>query len=214
MDNMKTSGIVIRGTKTVIKKVGSTHAHLEYRLTQNARLTLAVIVEGDKEASITVVIHLMGRNSFATVVGIVQARGGADIQFHTMQHHGAVGTTSNLLVKSVLTGTSKFSYDGSIYVDPVAQKTDAYQRNENLLLDSASRASSEPALEILANDVRCTHGATIGTVNNEELWYLATRGIATPKARAMIADGFLRSAFSLIPDADVRNTIEKQVHLS
>lgn len=199
---------IIRGKQTVVTHVGSTDTHLEYRVTGAAHLTLAVVVEAKGNVSINVIVHLMGKNAIATIVGIVRSRHGADIRFHTMQHHGAVNTTSNLLVKSVLTGTSKFSYDGSIYVDPVAQKTDAYQRNENLLLDSASRASSEPALEILANDVRCTHGATIGTVNDDELWYLATRGIDPQTARSMIADGFLRSAFELIPDTIVRSDIE------
>lgn len=199
---------IIRGKKTTIARITSADTHLEYRLTQNAQFTLAVVVEAQGNVSVNVIVHLVGKNALATIVGIVRGRHGADVQFHTMQHHGAVGTTSNLLVKSVLTGTSKFSYDGSIYVDPVAQKTDAYQRNENLLLDSASRASSEPALEILANDVRCTHGATIGTVNEDELWYLSTRGIDIDAGRKMIADGFLRSAFELIPDTIVRSDIE------
>lgn len=199
---------IIRGKKTIVTHASSADTHLEYRVARDAQLTLAVVVEAEDDLAIDVIIHLVGKNASATIVGIVRGRHGADVQFHTMQHHGAVGTTSNLLVKSVLTGTSKFSYDGSIYVDPVAQKTDAYQRNENLLLDSASRASSEPALEILANDVRCTHGATIGTINEDELWYLSTRGIDITEGKSIIANGFLRSAFELIPDTIVRSDIE------
>ena len=74
----------------------------------------------------------------------------------------------------------------------VHKKTDAYQRNENLLLSSLSHATSEPALEIKANDVRCTHGATISSIGTEELWYMMSRGISEDVARDLIADGFLK----------------------
>lgn len=202
----------IVGTKIVVTHVDAA-AHMEYRIGKHANFYLAVVVDGAHDLEINISLHLVGLEAHATVLGMVRTYGTALVQFHTLQHHGAVGTRSNLLVKSVLTDRSKFSYDGSILVDPVAQKTDAYQRNENLLMDGTARATSEPALEILANDVRCTHGATIGNVNEEELWYLSTRGITAQMGRKMIADGFLRSAFSLIPDTIVRNTIEKRCRL-
>lgn len=203
----------IKGNKIVIETVCDRDATLAYRVQQDATLTIVVLVRGNTNCAIDVGIHLVGKNSRATIIGIVRGSSDAQITFHTMQHHAAVGTTSNLLVKSILSDCSMFSYDGSIFVDQVAQKTDAYQRNENLLLDKSARARSEPALEILANDVRCTHGATIGTIDKEELWYLATRGIAGEQAREMIATGFLQSAFSLIPDTIIREKIEKQCEL-
>lgn len=205
---MKTK--TITGNKIIIETVRDRDATLAYRVRQDATLTVVVLVRGNTNCAIDVGIHLVGKNSRATVIGLVRASSDAQITFHTMQHHGATATTSNLLVKSILSDRSMFSYDGSIYVDQVAQKTDAYQRNENLLLDKSAQARSEPALEILANDVRCTHGATIGTIDREELWYLATRGIAGVQAREMIATGFLQSAFSLITDTIIREKIEKQ----
>ena len=200
----------IKGHTVLVETVRGKDTQLSYRLYKDATLTVVVLVSGNTNCAIDVAVHLVGKNSRATVIGIVRGTSDAQIAFHTMQHHAAVGTTSNLLVKSILSDRSVFSYDGSIYVDRVAQKTDAYQRNENLLLDKSARARSEPALEILANDVRCTHGATIGAINKEELWYLATRGIAEVDAREMIATGFLQSAFSLITDTITREKLEKQ----
>ena len=205
---MKSKNIV--GNKIVIETVNGHDRQLSYRLQESATLIAVVLVRGNTNCAIDVGVHLVGKNSRATIIGIVRGSDDAKISFHTMQHHQAFGTTSDLLVKSILSDKSEFSYDGSIYVDQAAQKTDAYQRNENLLLDKTTRARSEPALEILANDVRCTHGATIGMIDKEELWYLATRGIAGEQAREMIATGFLQSAFSLIADTMIREKIEKQ----
>lgn len=203
----------ITGNKIFIETVRGEDTHLSYRVGRDATISLVVLVSGITNCSIDITVHLVGKNSRATIIGIVRGSKNAEISFHTMQHHAAVGTTSNLLVKSILSDKSVFSYDGSILVEPIAQKTDAYQRNENLLLDKSARARSEPALEILANDVRCTHGATIGMIDKEELWYLATRGIGSDKAREMIAIGFLQSAFSLLSDTIVREKIEKQCKL-
>jgi Fe-S cluster assembly protein SufD len=200
----------ITGNTVIIETIRSRDTTLAYRIKQDAMLTIVVLVSGNTNCAIDVGVHLVGKNSRATIIGLVRGSDDAQITFHTMQHHAAIGTTSNLLVKSILSDRSVFSYDGSIFVDQIAQKTDAYQRNENLLLDKTTRARSEPALEILANDVRCTHGATIGMIDKEELWYLATRGIADARAREMIATGFLQSAFSLIPDTMTREKIERK----
>lgn len=203
------SKTITRNT-VIIETIRSRDTTLAYRIKQDAMLTIVVLVSGNTNCAIDVGVHLVGKNSRATIIGLVRGSDDAQITFHTMQHHAAIGTTSNLLVKSILSDRSVFSYDGSIFVDQIAQKTDAYQRNENLLLDKTTRARSEPALEILANDVRCTHGATIGMIDKEELWYLATRGIADAQAREMIATGFLQSAFSLIPDTMTREKIERK----
>jgi Fe-S cluster assembly protein SufD len=201
---------IITGTKTIIKTVTKPEVILEYTVRAKAHLYVLLLVSATTDHTISARIHLSGKKAKATVIGLVRGQKNAQVTFHTLQHHANVETTSNLLVKSILDDASKLSYEGSIVVDPKAQKTDAYQRNENLLLGEFAHAKSEPALEILANDVRCTHGATIGTLNEEELWYLATRGIAGSEARSMIANGFLRSAFGLIDNVTIRTQIEKK----
>ena len=102
-------------------------------------------------------------------------------------------------------------YDGGIRVEKEAQKTDAYQRNENLLLSEGAHAQSKPSLEILANDVRCTHGATVGKIPEDQLWYLATRGIGKKRGQGLIVSGFLGSALVSIDDTSVVESIKERI---
>lgn len=194
----------------LVRKVSAVKTEESYDVGPRAHLTLVYVVSGGTDMEIIPSVHLSGEYASATVIGLVTGTGSAAIRMHTLQHHEAPNTKSTLLVKSVLSDKSSMSYEGSIRVDPNAQKTDAYQRNENLLLDPESRAISSPALEILANDVRCTHGAIVKTLDEHELWYLATRGIDRRSARSMIATGFLESALLLIPDEDIRKNVETQ----
>ena len=109
----------------------------------------------------------------------------------TEQHHLARNCSSNLLSKNVLQDQSKAIFSGLIRVDPEAQHTNALQTNRNLLLSKEAEADSLPGLEILANDVRCTHGATTSRLNQEELFYLLSRGIKKKNAESLICLGFL-----------------------
>lgn len=201
----------IIGKKLVIKTI--THGELceEYAVKKDSHLTLVYVVNGSSDISLVPSIHLVGENSSATLLGLVTGTGDSHITITTLQHHVAKNTTSNLLVKSVLSDASECTYAGGIVVDKHAQKTDAYQRNENLLLDEHAKATSSPALEILANDVRCTHGAIVKTFDENEVWYLLSRGIDRNRARDMIASGFLASAFLLIENEQERAIIERQV---
>lgn len=165
--------------------------HDDYHVYQDASLTLVYVI--DTSTELTTTVHLKGDHASATIIGIVTGNARNAMSINTLQHHAAPNTTSNLLIKSVLLDASSLRYEGSIVVDKVAQKTDAYQRNENLLLGARASAVSSPALEILANDVRCTHGAVVKTVDENELWYLSSRGIDYARGRIMIADGFLKS---------------------
>jgi len=201
----------ITGKKLVIKNI--THGELreDYAIKKDSHLTLVYVVIGSSDIFLSPSIHLAGENSSATLLGLVSGKGDAHIHITTLQHHVAKNTTSNLLVKSVLSDSSRCVYEGGIVVDAPAQKTDAYQRNENLLLDPNTKATSSPALEILANDVRCTHGAVVKTFDEAEIWYLLSRGIDRRTARSMIAEGFLTSALTLVENELERIRIEQQV---
>jgi len=203
MKSVKTNTLIVR-------TIESGTIREDYKVAASAHLTLVYFVVSSGEIDLTPSVHLVGDGSSATVVGLVKGTKSAKIQIHTLQHHQAPRTTSNLLIKSVLSDKSECIYDGGIRVDASAQKTDAYQRNENLLLDEHTKAVSSPALEILANDVRCTHGAVVKTLDENELWYLSTRGIHKDVSRSMIAEGFLQSAFSQIADSDERTRAEAQ----
>ena len=101
----------------------------------------------------------------------------------TQQNHNAPHTTSDLLFKGALRDQSRSVWQGMIYVAPGAQKTNGYQANRNLVLSRGARANSIPGLEILADDVRCTHGATVGQLDEEQMFYLLSRGRAASRGR-------------------------------
>lgn len=191
--------ILKKGERTYVETVRAAQKTYEYIVGRDARATIVFIVKGTSSmVNLRVRLHKPGAS--AKIVGVVMGKGRNTVALHTMQLHEAPDTTSDLLVKGVLDDEAIFTYDGGIYVAPKAQKTNAYQRNENLLLSQTAHAKSKPALEILANDVRCTHGATVGTLSAEQLWYLASRGIGKDKGSALIVSGFVQSAFVGIAD--------------
>lgn len=203
----------IKKNSLIIERVTRGEIHDDYMVYANSSLTLVYIVTGEKDISLSPKVHLVGSGASATIIGLVSGSHKSNIHIDTLQHHKSPRTTSNLLVKSVLRDESTCFYTGSILVDKTAQKTDAYQRNENLLLDEHSRASSSPALEILANDVRCTHGAVVKTLDDNEMWYLESRGIDRRNARDMIAAGFLASALTLVHDDKERHLVQQKLLL-
>ena len=183
----------------------------EYIVKNNATLTLVLRSVNLDDVDARVKVRLVGLGAKATIVGIVLVKGEGMVRLHTLQSHEAPDTTSNLLVKTALGGKASCVIDGGIRVEKSAQKTDAYQRNENLLLSQSAHAESKPSLEILANDVRCTHGATVGPVSENELWYLATRGISGANARSLIVSGFFRKAVDLIEDVKVKDNLWQSI---
>ena len=129
----------------------------------------------------------------------------------TEQHHLAPHCSSNLLSKNVLQEEAKSIFAGLIKVDPEAQETNALQTNRNLLLSKEAEADSLPGLEILANDVRCTHGATTSRLDQEELFYLLSRGIDKKSAESLISLGFIEEIIGKVQDEDLTQTIRDMV---
>ncbi len=129
----------------------------------------------------------------------------------TQQNHLAPHTTSDLLFKGALKGKSRSVWQGMIYVAPGAQKTDGYQANRNLVLSEEARADSIPGLEICADDVRCTHGATVGRLEEEPLFYLLSRGIPRSEAERLLVEGFFDPIMQRIPFEGVRERFQKAI---
>jgi Fe-S cluster assembly protein SufD len=145
-------------------------------------------------------------------LGIV--RGEQELDQRTLQTHSAPGATSNLLYKNALLDNARTIFSGLIRVDEVAQQTDAYQTNRNLLLSPTADANSMPGLEIEANDVKCSHGATTGQLDESELFYFLARGITREKAQELMVFGFFEEIVQKFDNealADyVRNLVEKK----
>lgn len=195
---------------TLVADIGKISRY-EYVVKEKAFLTLIIKAMNPLSVDANVTVRMAGAGAQALIIGIIALRGNNEVKLHTLQSHEAPDTTSNLLVKSVLRENARFLYDGGIRVEKTAQKTDAYQRNENLLLSDKAHTESKPSLEILANDVRCTHGATIGPVSPEELWFLKTRGINQDVGEKLIVSGFFQSALTKIENTKVQHILWQSI---
>jgi len=133
------------------------------------------------------------------------------LDYDSQQNHLAAHTTSDLLFKGALVDASRSVWQGMIYVAPGADKTDGYQANRNLLLSKQARADSIPGLEILANDVRCTHGATVGKIDADQVFYLMARGISRNDAEKLIVEGFFDPIMQRIPFEGVKLRFQKAI---
>ena len=152
-------------------------------------------------------VALTGEGAAAEVNGVMFTDGRQHLSYHTLQHHQAPHCTSDLLYKGALQGSSRIVWRGMIKVDRDAQKTDGYQRNDNLILSESSRADSIPGLEIEADDVKCSHGATAGRVDDEQIFYASTRGLTRQEAIRMIVTGFFQQVFDRVTIPGVRHAL-------
>jgi Fe-S cluster assembly protein SufD len=154
---------------------------------------------------------LRGEGSFSEMLGLYFADGDQHFAQRTLQSHNAPHGTSDLLYKGALKERTKSEYSGLIKVLPDAQGTDAYQANRNLVLSDDAMARSIPQLEIEANEVRCTHGATVSPVEEEHLFYLMSRGIDRVTAQKLVVFGFFRDVLDRIRVASVRDELSDAI---
>ncbi len=199
--------IHIKKSQTVILTLPEGESEYSYSVDAGVSCSIVAVSVHQKSVRTNIAVHLAGNGADATILGLIAAKQDAHIYMHTMQYHDAPDTTSNLLVKTALWDHAVSSVEGGIRVELGAQKTNAYQRNENLLLSADAVATSKPSLEILADDVRCTHGATMGPISEEELWYLATRGISKSQAESLIISGFFQKGIDILPDDTVKESL-------
>ena len=164
---------------------------------------------------------LDGENVDSTLNGLYVLDGEEHADNHTLIEHAQPNCVSHELYKGVLDDASSGAFRGKIHVHPQAQQTDAFQSNQNLLLSDRAEAFTQPQLEIYADDVKCTHGATIGQLNDEAIFYLRARGIGIDKARNMLMGAFAGEIIDRIAcesareelDAIVWDRLETDLHL-
>lgn len=156
-------------------------------------------------------LNLIGKGSTGKVSGFYFTDNNQHLDHDTQQNHLAPNTTSDLLFKGALTDKSRSVWQGMIYVAPEASKTDGYQANRNLVLSKEARADSIPGLEILTDDVRCTHGATVGKVDAEQIFYLESRGLPREAAQRLIVEGFFDPIMQRIPFEGVKNRFQQAI---
>lgn len=132
------------------------------------------------------------------IFGLFIGKGKDEYKVETIQRHTAPGSTSDLFIKGVFEDKSKFVYQGLIRLEKEAQKSHAYQKNQNLILSKHVFVDSRPFLEILANDVFCTHGSTTGKLNKEQLLYARMRGLSQKQAQEMLVEGFVNDVYDKV----------------
>jgi Fe-S cluster assembly protein SufD len=202
-------------TSGVVEQVVGANAHTRYvqlqrlgdetwnfstqraHLGQDASFRSLNVTIGGRLSRDTVQVLLQGRGSQADLLGIVELGGRQHADFQTLQEHVGDGTRSDLVIHDALRDRSSANFTGLIRIDRSAHQTESSQEQKNILLSESARADSDPKLEILNNDViRCTHGAAVGPVDEEMVFYLQSRGLDRGSAEQLIVEGFFQSTLA------------------
>jgi Fe-S cluster assembly protein SufD len=181
------------------------------QLQKDSTLRLFDVTLGGHFSKTRVEASLVGPGADAELKAIYLASGEQFFDFHTLQDHQVGNTRSDLLFKGALQDVARTVYAGLIKIEKGAARSDAYQANRNLVLSDHAKATSIPMLEIDNNDVRCTHGATVGPIDPQHMFYLRSRGIPEPTARRMLVQGFFGDVLDRIPFEHARTLVEAEL---
>ena len=166
---------------------------------------------GSGNGKVFLTTKLAGPGASANVTGAYATRSRQHLDFDTLQEHAAPDTTSDLAFRGILAGRSSAVWRGMIQVDEGAQRTDAFQESRNLLLSKKAHADAIPGLEILANDVRCTHAAAIAQIDPEQLFYLNSHGLPDADAKQLVIEGFLQAIVERFEEGPVREAVSSAI---
>ena len=158
-------------------------------------------------------VRLEGENSSAVVYGLYFPVKDQLMHIETRQDHLVPRTYSNLHYKGALADQASASWEGMIYVDPKAEKTDGYQKNENLMLSDEANVFAKPGLEIITDDVKCSHGTTITNIDDDQIFYLTSRGIPEREAEKLVIRGFFDTILNLVTYAPIRGKLQDKIDL-
>ncbi|MBO4764858.1 MAG: SufD family Fe-S cluster assembly protein [Bacteroidales bacterium] len=172
----------------------------EITVGEDASLELAFIVLGDVKVRNSLTVNLVGKGANCRLRGLWLLGGNADVKFDVRMNHEVGLCTSEQIFKGIEGGSARSDFFGLIKVAPDAQKTDARQQCHNLLLTEEARAAAKPQLEIYADDVVCTHGATVGRMKDEEIFYMRSRGISLEEAKKIQLTVFAAEALDIVPE--------------
>ncbi|HEX2180226.1 MAG TPA: Fe-S cluster assembly protein SufD [Actinomycetota bacterium] len=180
-----------------------------YRTGRDASFKSLLLTLGGRFSRTEVTTEIQGEGNSVDMMGIYLAGEGQHFDFRTMQDHAAPHSTSDLLYKGALKGNARTVYSGQIHVRPEGRETDAYQTNRNLVLSDHAMANSKPELEIENNDVRCSHAASVGQMDENEVFYLQSRGIDRSSAERLIVKGFLEEVLGKVGRKDITGLVEQ-----
>ncbi len=183
----------------------------ENHVDRDGKLSAINTCLGGAHVKTDIITWLNAPGASSDVLGLVLGDGNEQFNFNTVQEHAANDTTSDINFRVALKDQAASVYQGIIKVAKVAQRTNAYQSNKNLLLGAHAKADSIPKLEILADDVKCSHGATVGPVDREQIFYLMSRGLTRTEAEELVVNGFFRQIVEKAPIAGIGEWISELV---
>lgn len=181
------------------------------QLKRNSRLHSISITDGSASVRDDYRVLLTGENGEALLNGLWMLDGKREAHTHVLMDHQAPNCHSNQFFKGVLRGVSRSSFEGKILVRQLAQKTEAYQLNNNLLLSPGANADSKPNLEIFADDVKASHGATVGQLDEDQVFYMKTRGFSETEAKSLLVFGYCEEMIDKIQIPSLKASISKHV---
>ena len=177
----------------------------------DARLDIVIVVLPGISADVRIAVDIVGPHSEVNISGLYLCNADERLSIRTDLRHRVPECVSTQLFNGVAGGSSRVSFFGKIVVAPDAQKTEAYQTNRNLVVSDNARVETKPQLEIYADDVKCSHGATVGQLNEDEQFYMRSRGIPENEARILQIISFLAPVLAAIPDARERESLSAEV---
>lgn len=181
------------------------------RLGRDANLASLVVAFGGSLTKTDIESQLAGQGATSEMLGLYFAEGTQHFDFHTLQEHLAPHTMSDLLYKGAVKDRARTVFSGLIRVHPGGQRTNAFQVNRNLILNAGAKSDSIPNLEIMANDLRCTHGSATGRLNEEHLFYLMSRGLTRRQATQMVVDGFFAEVLDRVPLPELAEQMQQEI---
>lgn len=194
-----------------IELIESNNNNQNYRVEANEQKIFLILLGGKHNTQKSIKVNLAGEGGEAMILGIVVGRNKQSFTLNTLQKHTAGNTMSNLLIKGVFFDESKFRFRGLIEIAKGAQNANAFQQQNNLVLSDKVDVDTRPELEIEANEVRCTHAATVGRIDEEQLYYIMSRGLSRKQAEQLIVRGFLREIVEMVEDKDVRKEVSERI---
>ena len=163
----------------------------QYQVQAGEVLNLQYVILPGESREIEVAVDLVGPGAEAHIKALYLCKADEKVRFRIVMHHQAPGCRSTQLINGIAGGQADVRFDGTIVVAPDAQQTEAYQENHNIVLTEEAKVVTKPKLEIYADDVKCSHGATVGQLNADELFYMRSRGIPEAEARTLQMLSFL-----------------------
>ena len=180
-----------------------------YRVEAGEVLNLQYVVLPGESRDITLAVDLVGPGAEAHIKALYLCGADEQVNIRILMHHRAPGCRSTQLIKGIAGGSAQVTFDGTIVVAPDAQQTEAYQENHNIVLTDEARVNTRPQLEIYADDVKCSHGATVGRLNPDELFYMRSRGVPEAEARTLQMLSFLSPVMPADRQAEIEAAVQR-----